>query len=189
VQEVEWTRDGKWLVMRTDNGNAGAGDLVGKRMQGDTTPVVLVASPFTELNPAVSPDGRWLAYTSNESGNNEVYVRPFPNTNDGRWQVSTAGGRAPRWSRDGKELFFVDRSGSMVSAPIAPGPTFSVGALRPLFNTAGFALDDFHQAYDISPDGRSFIIAAPRQITATARPPQLVRVDHWFRDLEARLKQ
>jgi len=189
VQEVDWSRDGKWLVMRTDNGNAGAGDLIGKRLQGDTTPVVLVASSFTELHPAVSPDGRWLAYTSNESGNNEVYVRPFPNTNDGRWQVSTAGGRAPRWSRDGKELFFVDRGGTMVSAPIGAGSTFSVGPLRPLFNTAGFALDDFHQAFDVSPDGRSFIIAAPRQLTATTRPPQLVRVDHWFQDLAARVRQ
>jgi len=189
VQEVDWSHDGKWLVMRTDNGNAGAGDLVGKRLQGDTTPVVLVASSFTELHPAVSPDGRWLAYTSNESGNNEVYVRPFPNTNDGRWQVSTAGGRAPRWSRDGKELFFVDRGGTMVSAPVASGATFSVGALRSLFSTTGFALDDFHQAYDVAPDGRTFIIAAPLQLTATTRPPQMVRVDHWFKDLEARVRQ
>jgi serine/threonine-protein kinase len=188
VQEVEWTRDGKWLVMRTDNGNAGAGDLVGKRLQGDTTPVVLVASPFTELHPAVSPDGRWLAYTSNESGNNEVYVRPFPNTNDGRWQVSTAGGRAPRWSRDGKELFFVDRSFQLVSAPVTTSPGFAVGTIRPLFSVTGYALDDFHTAYDVTPDGK-FIIAAPRQLSAAARPPQLVRVDHWFRDLEARMKQ
>jgi serine/threonine-protein kinase len=188
VQEVEWTRDGKWLVMRTDNGNAGAGDLVGKRLQGDTTPVVLVASPFTELHPAVSPDGRWLAYTSNESGNNEVYVRPFPNTNDGRWQVSTAGGRAPRWSRDGKELFFVDRSFQLVSALVTTSPAFAVGTIRPLFSVTGYALDDFHTAYDVTPDGK-FIIAAPRQLAAAARPPQLVRVDHWFRDLSARLKQ
>jgi len=189
VQEVDWSRDGKWLVMRTDNGNAGAGDIIGKRLQGDTTPVVLVASPYTELHPAVSPGGQWLAYTSNESGNNEVYVRPFPNTKDGRWQVSTAGGRVPRWSRDGKELFFIDRGGTMVSAPIAAGAGFSVGPLRPLFNTTGLALDDFHQAYDVSPDGRSFIVAAPRQLTAATRPPQLVRVDHWFQDLRARVKQ
>jgi serine/threonine-protein kinase len=189
VQEVEWSRDGKWLVGRTDNGNAGAGDLVGVRSGGDTTPVVLVASSFTELHPAISPDGRWLAYTSNESGNNEVYVRPFPNTNDGRWQASTAGGQTPRWSRDGRELFFIDGNFRMVAAQITASPSFAVGELRSLFSVAGYALDGFHQAYDVTPDGRSFIIAAPRQISATTRPPSFVRVDHWFRDLEARMKQ
>ena len=61
VQEVDWSRDGKWLVVRTDNGSAGAGDLVGIRTDGDTTPVPMVASSFTELNPAISPDSRWLA--------------------------------------------------------------------------------------------------------------------------------
>ena len=73
--------------------------------------------------------------------------------------------------------------------PSPPAPPSRSAPSDHSFNTAGFALDDFHQAYDVSPDGRSFIIAAPRQFTATARPPQLVRVDHWFRDLEARLKQ
>ena len=74
LQSVEWSPDGTWLVARTDNSAAGAGDLVGRRLQGDTTPVVLVASPFTELHPAVSRDGRWLAYTSNESGRNEIWT-------------------------------------------------------------------------------------------------------------------
>ena len=108
LQEVEWTRDGDWLVVRTDNSVAGAGDLVGRRVRGDTTPVILVSSPYTELHPAVSNDGRWIAYTSNESGRNEVYVRPFPNTGEGRWQVSTAGGFQPRWSPDGQSLYFID---------------------------------------------------------------------------------
>ena len=94
VQEVTWSPDGRWLVLRTDNSAPGAGDLVGVRTTGDTTPVPLVASPFQELHPAVSPDSRWLAYTSNESGANEVYVRSFPGTTGGRWQVSNGGGIA-----------------------------------------------------------------------------------------------
>ncbi len=96
VQEVTWSPDGRWLLLRTDNGAAGLGDIVGVRTSGDTTPVPLVASPFTELHPTVSPDGRWLAYTSDESGANEVYVRPFPATTGGRWQVSNGGGGHPQ---------------------------------------------------------------------------------------------
>jgi Tol biopolymer transport system component len=189
IQEVDWSADGKWLVLRTDNGTAGAGDIVGIRTGGDTTEVPLVASPFTELHPAVSPDSRWIAYTSNESGQNEVYVRPFPNTNDGRWQVSTAGGALPRWSPDGTELYFLDPSSQMSSARITTTPTFAVGARRTLFGASGYTLDAFHQAYDISPDGKSFYIASPRRLADLGRAPTLVRVDHWFTDLKARLAQ
>jgi serine/threonine-protein kinase len=187
IQEVDWSRDGRWLVGRTDNGTEGAGDLVGIRLDGDTTPVALVASPYTELQPAVSPNGRWLAYASNESGRNEVYVRPFPNTGDGRWQVSTAGGKQPRWAPDGRELFYLDAADRMIAARVTSDPGFSVAELRALFDASGFTLDAFHQSFDVSPDGRSFIFASPRQLSAAARAPSLVRVDHWFRDLEAKL--
>ncbi len=187
IQEVDWSRDGRWLVGRTDNGTEGAGDLVGLRAGGDTTAVVLVGSPYTELQPAVSPDGRWLAYASNESGRNEVYVRPFPNTGDGRWQVSTAGGAQPRWSPDGRELYYLDVASRMIAARITANPVFTVEELRPLFDASGFTLDAFHQSYDVTPDGRAFIFASPRQLSAAARTPSLVRVDHWFRDLEAKL--
>ena len=118
VQEVDWTPDGRWLVLRTDNGAAGAGDLIGIRTSGDTAPVPLVESNFTELHPAVSPDGHWLAYTSNESGTNEVYVRPFPATTGARWQVSNGGGMQPRWAADGRELFYLDGTGRLVAAQI-----------------------------------------------------------------------
>src|SRR5207244_8588394 len=97
VQEATWSPDGQWMVVRTDNGGAGAGDIIGVRTSGDSTPVPLVSSSFTELHPAVSPDGRWLAYTSIESGTNEVYVRAFPGTTGGRWQVANGGGTQPRW--------------------------------------------------------------------------------------------
>ena len=102
VQEVTWSGDGEWLVARTDNGTAGAGDLIGLRTTGDSTPVPLVVTTFTEMHPAVSRDGRWLAYTSNESGANEVYVRTFPVTSGGRWQVSNGGGSMPPGRRMGR---------------------------------------------------------------------------------------
>ncbi|HMU61156.1 MAG TPA: protein kinase [Gemmatimonadales bacterium] len=190
VQEVDWSRDGKWLVVRTDNGSAGAGDLVGIRTGGDTTPVPLVASSFTELNPAISPDSRWLAYASNESGQNEIFVRPFPNTGDGRWQVSTNGGFMPRWAPDGKTLYFIEPgSGELMSVPVTTGPTFAAGQARALFGTSGFVIDGFHTSFELTPDGRQFLFTAPHQDNAAAAQPALVRSDNWFRDLEARMKQ
>ena len=96
AQEVTWSPDGQWIRVRTDNGAAGAGDLIGVRTSGDTTKVSLVASEFTELHPAISPDGHWLAYTSNESGINEVFVRPFPGVNagDGKYRPAAASNHA-----------------------------------------------------------------------------------------------
>ena len=108
---------------------AGNGDIMGLKA-GDTTLVPLVATPSAELFPAVSPDGRWLAYGSNESGTAEVYVRPFPETGSAKWQVSTAGGREPTWSPSGRELFYINGKAEMVSAEITPGAAFGVGRQR-----------------------------------------------------------
>ncbi len=190
VQEVDWSRDGKWLVVRTDNGSTGAGDLVGVRTSGDTTPVPMVATGFTELNPAISPDSRWLAYASNESGQNEIFVRPFPNTGDGRWQVSTGGGYQPRWAPDGTALYFIaPGSGQLMAVPVTTSPTFAAGQTRALFSVSGFAIDGFHTSFELTPDGRQFLFTAPRQLNATAAQPALVRSDHWFRELATRVRQ
>jgi serine/threonine-protein kinase len=187
VQEVVWSPDGRWLVLRTDNGAAGAGDLVGIRTSGDTAPVPLVASSFTELHPAVSRDGRWLAYTSNESGANEVYVRPFPATTGGRWQVSNGGGTQPRWSPDGRELFYLDGPGRLVAAQIRSAAAFDVTELKPLFDASGYAIDSFHSSYEVLPGGRGFVFLRQRQSTQTPTTTPLVLVENWFADLRARL--
>ncbi|HEY7028922.1 MAG TPA: hypothetical protein VH438_15015, partial [Gemmatimonadales bacterium] len=189
IQEIAWSPDGRWLVLRTDNGATGAGDLVGVRTSGDTTPVSLVASPYTELHPAVSPDGHWLAYVSDESGQNEVYVRPFPNTDAGRWQVSTGGGVEPRWSGDSREIFFIDSNDALVAAHLGPGPTFSVVETRRLFDTSGYIGQTFHQSYDVTPDGRFFLFVGPRLPRTGAGGPQVVQVDNWFEDLKAKVRQ
>jgi serine/threonine-protein kinase len=186
VQEVTWSPDGRWLLLRTDDGAPGAGDIVGLRTSGDTTPVPLVASSFTELHPAVSPDGHWLAYASNESGINEVYVRPFPSTSGGRWQVSNGGGMEPRWSPDGRELYFLDGSVRLVAATIrAAASGVDVTDLRPLFDASGMAIDIFHTSYDVLPDGRGFIFARQRS-ERSAMQPALVEVENWFADVRAR---
>jgi Tol biopolymer transport system component len=189
IQEVTWSRDGRWLLARTDNGAAGAGDIVGVRVGGDTTPVPVVATPFTELHPALSPDGHWVAYASNESGAYEVYVRPFPDEGGGRWQVSNGGGVEPLWAPDGRQVFYLDPSGHLVAAEVRTAPTFSVAGLTTLFDASKLVFDFFHQSYDLTPDGRSFIFLRARASGSAFKAPQLVWVDHWFSDLQARLKQ
>ena len=102
-------------------------------------PVPLVATKFTEVSPALSPDGRWLAYTSNETGQFEIYVVPFPNTSAAKWAVSTRGGTEPHWSHSGSELFYRDGSGNLVAVEVKTKPTFSLGRSTPLFPASGFA--------------------------------------------------
>jgi eukaryotic-like serine/threonine-protein kinase len=187
VQEAAWSPDGRWLVLRTDNGATGAGDLVGVRTSGDTTPVPLVASPFSELHPAVSPDGRWLAYTSIESGTNEVYVRPFPATTGGRWQVSNGGGLEPRWSSSGRELFYLDGGPHLVAAQIRPGPSFEVTELKPLFDASEYAMDPYHQSYDVMPGGRGFVFFRPRQANRAAGGVTVIEAENWFAEVRARV--
>jgi len=189
VQGVDWSPDGLWLVARTDNSAAGVGDLVGVRMRGDTTPVDLVSGPFTELHPAISPDGKWLAYTSNESGQNEIYVRPFPNTNDGRWQVSTAGGIEPRWSRDGREIYFLHAPGSLSAAQVVTRPTFAVTGVQSLFDASGFVIDAFHTSYAVDPSGRGFFFGAPLRRDGPTTTTKAIRIEGWFRELQAAVNE
>ena len=192
IQEATWSRDGRWIVVRTDNGTAGAGDLVGVRVGGgsDSTPVPIVASPLTELHPAVSPDGRWIAFTSNQSGlNNDVFVRPFGDPSGGRWQVSNGGGSQPVWAPNGRELFFLDGQGRLIAAQVQSGATFAVGGLTTLFDASRLIRDDFHTSYDVTADGRSFVFAMGREQEGGAKAVRLVWVENWFSDVRERLKR
>jgi Tol biopolymer transport system component/tRNA A-37 threonylcarbamoyl transferase component Bud32 len=188
IQEVTWSHDGRWLLTRTDNGTAGLGDIVAVRTSGDSTPVPIAASPFTELHPALSPDGRWVAYASNESGSYEVYVRPFPDPSGGRWQVSNGGGAEPVWSPDGREIFYLDPGARMVAAQVGTAPTFAVAGLTPLFDASRLVFDFFHQSYDLTRDGRFFIFASPRQGAAGSKAPQVVWAEHWLADVRGRME-
>jgi serine/threonine-protein kinase len=145
----------------------------------------LIHSPANELWAEVSPDGRWVAYDSDESGQFEVYVRPFPDAYAGsRWQVSSGGGKQPLWSRAGNELFFRDFNGAVLSVPVTPGPTFAPG--RPVRIIAG---SGYHGAgaqgggrtYDVSPDGRRFLML---KLAGQSQAPQLVVVLNWFDELK-----
>ena len=92
-------------------------------LAGDRTVTPLVQTMFIERNGEISPDGRWLSYESNESGQFQIYVRPFPAVDQGRWQVSTDGGRQPLWARDGRELIYVTSDGTLMGVPVDVGQT------------------------------------------------------------------
>jgi len=148
--------DGSWLVMATRD-DSGAGDILGVRLGADTSTTRLVATAFTEAQPALSPDGKWLAYTSNESGRPEVYVVPFPNTGDQRWLVSGAGGQEPMWAHAGRELFYKS-AGRLVVAEVRTDPIFEVLGERQLFDITAHQSDIAHRRYDVTSDDARFLM-------------------------------
>ncbi len=148
--------DGSWLVLRSADDVCC--DILGMRPGVDSAPVPLVATSFRERSPALSPDGKWLAYASDETGRFEIFVRPFPNVQSGKWQVSTAGGASPRWSRQGDELFFLDGASDMEAVRVATKPGFGILNKQRLFSATGYFASPWAQAYDVSPDGRRFLM-------------------------------
>jgi len=178
-----WSPDGKWLVYRTDRQTAGAGDIVGIRPGVDSTPKPLVATKASELSPAISPNGRWLAYTSNETGSYEIYVVPFPNTADAKWAVSTQGGSEPVWSRDGNELFYRDGASNLVSVQVTSTPTFATGRASVLFPSGAYAAYEASPQYDVSPDGKRFLMMRAGTGTTT---DHVVVVENWFEEIKTR---
>jgi Tol biopolymer transport system component len=157
-------------------------------------PTAIVAAPGGEFGGELSPDGKWLAYHSNESGDLQVYVRPYPNTDGGRWQVSNSGGSRAVWSRNGRELFYLNREGMLMSVPILlpTGGDFSAGLPVQVLKTAYVAgrtlLGLDVRAYDVSPDGQRFLmLKEPQQAGDDVQPPRMVVVLNWVEELKARL--
>jgi eukaryotic-like serine/threonine-protein kinase len=181
TSNVSWSGDGKWIVAARQNA-----DIVAARTDGDTTIRSLIASPSIERQPMLSPDGRWLAYTSDETGRYEVYVRPFPDVNVTRRQVSLNGGFTPVWARDGKELFFADETMMLYSVSVLSGPTFQAGSPQRLFNASAFGA--LGQQFDNHPDGRRFLMSRPVGLTAQLRD-EIVIVENLFDELRRKLPQ
>ncbi len=177
---MTWSRDGKWLVYRTSVNVAGSGDIFAIRPGIDSVAAPLLTTQFAEVDPALSPDGKWLAYTSNETGRYEVYVVPFPNVRAAKWPISTSGGSQPVWSRSGRELFFRG-GGDLVSVPVQTTPTFSAGAATKLFPTRTFNDNFLRRQYDVAPGDNRFIFL--RNIGGQA-VNDLVVVDNWFEELK-----
>ena len=160
VAEARWSPDGTWLVFRTSTNEPGNGDILARRRARDV-PVPLATTEFTEFAPALSPDGQWMAYASTETGRAEIVVVPFPNPGGGRHVISTGGGTEPAWSRDGSELFFRDGSGHLVATSISTEPVFTVSPSRTLFSAAPYRSSSVRRQYEVSLDGKRFIMIRP----------------------------
>jgi len=143
-------------------------------MTGDRKPYPFLQSRFNESIARFSPDGRWVAYVSGESGQPQVYVTSFPQPG-GHWQISTRGGGWPRWRRDGAEIFFRDSSNTIVAVAVhADGSTFSVSDTTPLFKLTPTGSRSF---FDVAPDGRFVVNAAPSVVDTDQRRPMTVVVN------------
>jgi serine/threonine-protein kinase len=146
----------------------------------DLEPVI--STEFNEYNVSLSPDGGWLAYQSNASGREEVYVRPFPDVEGGRWQVSTLGGQDPLWSRDGTELFYW-QGNQMMAVPVGTGSAFVAGVPEMLFS--GNYYTDLSRTYDVASDGRFLLIKGDGQ-SGSSLSPSMTVVLNWVDELQER---
>jgi serine/threonine-protein kinase len=182
VDEAGYSRDGQWLVFR--GGSGGGRDIYAMRSGIASSVRAVVATPAEEFSPALSPNGRWLAYASDESGRTEVYVRPFPD-GTARYTVSHNGGSEPLWSHSGKELFFRDGAENLVAVEVAPGDAFRPSAGRPLFSTQPYVADNRHHHYTVSLDDRSFFFV--KSPSATASTNRLIVTLNLFEELRRKV--
>ena len=156
-----WSPDGRYLIYAQINPATGADLFALPIGQPDSHPLVLAQTPSTEDQGQFSPDGRWVAYTSNESGQSEIYVIPFPPApNQGRWMVSRGGGVMPRWRRDGKGLFYISPDQKMMAVDVSTNPTFQSATPHALFDTemVDTGIRTGPMSWDIAPDGKRFLI-------------------------------
>ena len=163
---LSWSLDGQFILYRTAAASTDF-NLFVLPLSGDRR-------PFPFLNPTAkdialfgqfSPDGRWVVYSSSESGRSEIYVAPFPGPG-GKWQISSDGGSAPRWRRDGTEIFYLAPDFKLMAAVVnGKGASFEVGAVKPLFQTRTFG---FHYSYAVSADGQRFLINTSPEQEASA---------------------
>jgi serine/threonine-protein kinase len=186
------SHDRRWIVLGATGspGSSAGGDLLAAHAGVDSVARRIVATGYDEDGSALSPDSRWLAYVSNEQGEHEVFVRPFPDVNGGKWQVSSGGGSAPLWAHSGRELFFA-RGRNMYVVRIHPGPPFSAEPPRVLF-----AIPDRVRAgslvrgtFAITPDDQRFLMVRDNSWEEMAGTPTMVVVENFFEELRAKLKK
>jgi serine/threonine-protein kinase len=173
--------DGRRIVLleSAKTGN----DLVMLTLDGKPHVASLIQSTASENNGDISPDGRWLAYESDESGRAEIYVRPFPAADAGRWQVSTVGGTVPVWARSGRELFYIDGNGFMTTVPVQTASTFAAGRPTELFEARFYS--GTGKRYDVSLDSQRFVMVRVNATNPqTAAPISIVVVQNWTEELK-----
>ncbi|MGH7599889.1 MAG: hypothetical protein ACREOI_26335, partial [bacterium] len=177
-QPFDWSWDGRFIAYTTTGDPKTRGDVWVLPLFGDRKPIPFLQTEFDEGYPYFSPDGRWIAYVSDESKQPEVYVRPFPGPG-GTWQISTAGGTRPGWRRDGKELFYLSNDNKIMAVEInATGSTLEVGVVRSLFE-AHPTIHAFN--YDVSGDGQRFIVSSLVESQAAS---SITLVVNWTAELK-----
>ena len=155
-----WSPVGEWMVLHTGGsaGVVGGRHILALRPGVDSVPLPLLTEEYDEQAPALSPDGRWLAYVSTETGSPEVFVRPFPDVDSGKWQISTDGGVQPVWAHSGRELFYIDGSRALVATQVETASSFQVGAKETLFTLPpDYNSGAVSTLYDIAPDDQRFL--------------------------------
>jgi len=168
----DWSADGRYVAYQEVTTQSKL-DLMVLPTFGDRKPIAFLATPFNEGQGRFAPDGRWMAYASDESGKNEVYVQAFPGAG-GKWQVSTQGGGEPFWRADGKELFYLTLDFKLMSVEVTPGPTFVAGVPKPLFQMR--AEPNGFTRYTLSRDGQRILVVSPELNTA---PSAVTVVLNW----------
>jgi len=185
---MSWSPDGQYIVYYIGTPKT-LTDLWAYSVRGDRKPIPIAQTEFTENHAQVSPDGKWIAFNSDESGTYQIYVKPFP-AGAGKWQASTNGGIYPRWRRDGKELFYMEApdGARVMSVDVnVAGNTTEFSEPRSLFDSGYY--NSNHPAnfltYDVSPDGQRFLIARPRNLlTDPVEKTPITIVTHWVSGLK-----
>ncbi len=176
------------IFRRTGHPDTGT-DIGMIALDGEAKPVWLLHGAYDEQNAELSPGGRWLAYQSNESGRWEIYVRPFPNVDGGKWQISNAGGRMPLWSRDGRELFFLSLQvpGELMVVSVETGSAFDYARPRALLAWP-YVSRNQPRTYAVSPDGQRFLVLKPVRTDTDIETsvPTVNVVLNWFEELKER---
>jgi serine/threonine protein kinase len=170
----DWSRDGNYLVYETDDLKTKS-DLWVLPMKGDHKPAVFLKTEYNESQAQISPDVRWIAYASDESGEPEVYVRTFP-AKGGKWQISSGGGSMPAWRADGKELFYLSTDKNLVAVPVHPGANFEPGIPQTLFKVNFRRIDLGWNKQYIAPDGQRFLV---NTVLAESSDTPITVVTNW----------
>jgi serine/threonine-protein kinase len=182
LQEILVSRDSAWFVFRSGFGR-GSENIHARRRTGDTTTIAIAATSALEVAPTLSPDGRWLAFVSDETGSREVYVQAFPDGGGRKWPVSNGGGTEPLWSRNGQELFYRNGRNEMVAVTVTGSAVPPMGRQQVLFSARAYATDPTNRAYDVAPDGQRFVM-----LRSARRPGEddfrLVLVENFFEELK-----
>ena len=170
------TPDGGTLIFREHSVDltADAGDIMAMPLAGNRRARLLIQTPAREMNAELSPDGRWLVYQSDESGRDEIYIRPFPNVSAGKTQVSTNGGTRPLWARSGRELFY-ESGGALMRVAVTTGAALTVTPPEKLFG-GPYVYGLLEHMYDITPDGQRFLMLKEAPPPPDASPPARIVV-------------